>query len=307
MNEEQPTTIDHLTTEARNPASAAIDSLSALEIVRLINQQDAAVAGAVAAQAESIAAAIEVIADRISRGGRLIYIGAGTSGRLGVLDASECPPTFSTPPEMVVGLIAGGERALTRAIEGAEDLPEQGRLDLVDANVDDKDVVVGIATSGRTPYVVGALAHASEVGAFPIGFSCNPNCELSERAQIMITPIVGPEVINGSTRMKAGTATKMVLNMLTTGAMVRLGKTFGDLMVDLKATNQKLTLRSRRIVAEMTGLSIEKAQEMLDHCGGDVKTAIVAAKRSVDPTVATKLLTDANGHLREALQGGISQ
>ena len=302
MNKEQPSTIDHLTTEARNPASAAIDSLSAIEIVRLINQQDAEVATAVGSQAEVIAKAIDFIAARIREGGRLIYIGAGTSGRLGVLDASECPPTFSTPPEMVVGLIAGGPRALTRAIEGAEDFPEHGQRDLADINLSCKDVVVGIATSGRTPYVIGALRYARETGALAIGFSCNADCDLSEYAELMISPIVGPEVISGSTRMKAGTATKMVLNMLTTGAMVRLGKTYGNLMVDLRATNAKLTLRSRRIVAEMVGVDQSQAQTLLDRCDGEVKTAIVAYRRAVDSDVARQLLRTANGHLRQALE-----
>jgi N-acetylmuramic acid 6-phosphate etherase len=302
MKQEQPTSIDHLTTESHNPASAKIDSLSAIEIVRLMNEQDAAVAAAVARQAESIARAIDEIADRIRRGGRLIYIGAGTSGRLGVLDASECPPTFSTPPEMVVGLIAGGERALTRAIEGAEDNPDRGRADLAGADLGPQDVVVGIATSGRTPYVIGGLRYAESIGAFTIGFSCNAACDMSPHCRIMISPIVGPEVISGSTRMKAGTATKMVLNMLTTGAMVRLGKTYGNQMVDLRATNSKLTLRSRRIVSELTGLNADEAQSLLDRCGGEVKTAIVARQRSVDPPTARKLLVDAQGHLRKVLE-----
>lgn len=302
MNEEQPITIDHLTTEARNPASTQIDSLSAIEIVRLMNEQDAEVAAAVRTQTEVIAQAVDVIADRLGAGGRLIYIGAGTSGRLGVLDASECPPTFSTPPEMVVGLIAGGPPALTRAIEGAEDIAEHGQRDLAEIGLSAQDVVVGIATSGRTPYVIGGLRYAREIGAYVIGFSCNAHCGLTEHAQLMISPIVGPEVISGSTRMKAGTATKMVLNMLTTGAMVRLGKTYGNLMVDLRATNAKLTLRSRRIVSEMTGIHESDAQPLLDRCSGEVKTAIVAHKRSVSPEVARQLLSAAKGHLRQALE-----
>lgn len=306
MSIKQPDAVDHLTTESRNPASAAIDSLSAIEIVRLINQQDAAVADAVANQAESIAAAVDVIADRMRHGGRLIYIGAGTSGRLGVLDASECPPTFSTPPELVVGLIAGGQPALTRAIEGAEDVPSKGAQDLDEAAVSDKDVVVGIATSGRTPYVVGALRHAKQKGVFTIGFSCNEECDLCPFADIMITPVVGPEVISGSTRMKAGTATKMVLNMLTTGAMVRMGKTYGNLMVDLRATNQKLGQRSRRIVSEVTGLSIKQSEVLLHRCGGEVKTAIVASQKSVKPSVARALLEQSHGHLRAALQAPVT-
>lgn len=293
--------LERLTTEARNPASSAIDALSAIEIVRLMNDEDTRVAAAVAAVAEPIAEAVDVIAERLGQGGRLIYMGAGTSGRLGVLDASECPPTFSTPPEMVVGLIAGGYQALTRAIEGAEDHPEYGEHDLREVHLSDKDVVVGIATSGRTPYVIGGLQYANSVGAFTIGFSCNDACDLSHLAQIMITPIVGPEVISGSTRLKAGTATKLVLNILTTGAMVRIGKTFGNLMVDLRATNSKLTLRSRRIVADLTGLDASAAGKLLDDCGGEVKTAIVSHLRSSAPEVARQLLRDASGHLRQAL------
>ena len=301
MSKEQPTTLTHLTTEAHNPASQEIDSLSAIEIVRLMNEQDAGIAAAVAQQSESIAAAIELIATQFRQGGRLIYMGAGTSGRLGVLDASECPPTFSTPPEMVVGLIAGGHDALTRAIEGAEDHPEFGRRDLSDTGLTDRDVVVGIATSGRTPYVIGGLQYANSIGATTIGFSCNEECDLKPHCKIMIAPIVGPEVISGSTRMKAGTATKMVLNMLTTGAMVRIGKTYGNRMVDLRATNEKLTQRSRRIVAELTGVSPDEATDLLERCGGEVKTAIVAHLRCLAPEDARQCLVDAGGHLRGAL------
>ncbi|MCS7471355.1 N-acetylmuramic acid 6-phosphate etherase [Stieleria sp. ICT_E10.1] len=294
--------LNNLTTEARNPESSEIDSLSALEIVRLMSRQDALIAAAVAAQAESIAAAIDVIADRFRNGGRLLYMGAGTSGRLGVLDASECPPTFNTPPEMVVGLIAGGEKALTRAIEGAEDHPELGQRDLADKRLSYQDVVMGIATSGRTPYVIGGLRFANQVGAFTIGLSCNADCELSPHCKIMITPVVGPEVISGSTRMKAGTATKMVLNMLTTGAMVRIGKTYGNLMVDLRATNEKLTMRSCQIVAELTGVPPLEARRLLDRCDGEVKTAIVSHLRGVTAQEARQQLSECDGHLRRALQ-----
>lgn len=302
MNREQPTALEHLTTEASNPASVGIDSLSAIEIVRLMNEQDALIAAAVAEQADSIAQAVDVIADRFRAGGRLLYIGAGTSGRLGVLDASECPPTFSTPPEMVVGLIAGGHDALTRAIEGAEDHPEDGASDLADANLSSADVVVGIATSGRTPYVIGGLQYANQLGAFTIGFSCNEDCDLRPHSKIMIAPIVGAEVISGSTRMKAGTATKMVLNMLTTGAMVRIGKTYGNLMVDLTATNQKLTLRSRRIVSRLLEIDTADAENLLAQCNGEVKTAIVVGRRNVTADQARQLLADADGHLRRVLE-----
>ena len=266
-----------------------------------MNAEDARIAAAVAAVSEPIAQAVDVIAERLREGGRLIYMGAGTSGRLGVLDASECPPTFSTPPEMVVGLIAGGYQALTRSIEGAEDHPEYGERDLREIDLTDKDVLVGIATSGRTPYVIGGLQYANQLGAFTIGFSCNDACDLSRLAKIMITPIVGPEVISGSTRLKAGTATKLVLNMLTTGAMVRMGKTFGNLMVDLRASNSKLQVRSRRIVAELTSLDTSAAGQLLADCDGEVKTAIVAHLRSVSPVTARQLLHAAGGHLRQAL------
>ena len=293
---------DRMTTEQRNAASEKIDTLSALEIVQLMNDEDAKVAAAVRQQAAAIAESIEVIADRLGRGGRLIYVGAGTSGRLGVLDATECPPTFSTPPEWVVGLIAGGPPAITRAVEGAEDHPELAEEDLQQVGLSSEDVVVGIATSGRTPYVIGALQYAQKVGAFPIGLACNDRSALAEFAQIMIAPIVGPEVISGSTRLKAGTATKMVLNMLTTGAMVRLGKTYGNLMVDLKATNSKLIQRSQRIVAELTGVSEQQARIHLDKCDGEVKTAIVYILRGVPPSVAREMLAQAKGRLRQALE-----
>lgn len=288
-------------TESRNAASGAIDSLTSLQIVQLMNEQDAGVAAAVGREAHSIARAVDVISDRIRNGGRLIYTGAGTSGRLGVLDASECPPTFSTPPAMVVGLIAGGPGALTRAIEGAEDLGDAGVADLKAAALTAKDVVVGIATSGRTPYVIEGLRYAQSLGAFAIGFACNSESALIAVADLMITPIVGPEVITGSTRLKAGTATKMVLNMLTTGTMVRLGKTYGNLMVDLRASNVKLRDRSVRIVAELAEVSREAAEELLVRCDGEVKTAIVTQTLKITPAEARTRLTSAGGHLRAAL------
>jgi N-acetylmuramic acid 6-phosphate etherase len=293
--------MSQMTTEARNPASDKIDTLSPLEIVRLMNAEDARVAEAVRREAESIARAVEAIADRLRSGGRLVYIGAGTSGRLGVLDASECPPTFSTPPEMVVGLIAGGYGALTRAVEGAEDAPESAVADLQKIYFSRGDCLVGIATSGRTPYVIGGLKYARQIGAFAIGLACNDASALAGVADLMITPVVGPEVISGSTRLKAGTATKLVLNTLTTGAMVLLGKTYGNLMVDLKATNAKLVIRSRRIVAELTGLSEAEAEQQLARCGGELKTAVVAYRRGVSAEAARKLLAAAGGQLRGAL------
>ena len=296
-----PSALGRLTTEAVNPASARIDELDAAAIVAVMNAEDALVATAVARESAAIARAIDVIADRFRRGGRLVYIGAGTSGRLGVLDASECPPTFGTPPEMVVGLIAGGPQALTRAVEGAEDSRELAAADLAAIGLSPADVLVGIATSGRTPYVLGGLAHARAVGAFAIGFACNDNSELEPLTDLMIVPRVGPEIVTGSTRLKAGTATKMVLNMLTTGAMIRIGKTYGNLMVDLRATNTKLVARTRRIVTLLTGASEEEAERLVAAADGELKTAVVSRARGVSPAEARRLLAEAGGHLRRAV------
>ncbi len=293
--------MDHLQTEARNPASANLDELTALQIVRLMNTEDGCVIPAVASQAQAIARAVDVIAERLAVGGRLVYAGAGTSGRLGVLDATECPPTFNTPPGQVVGVIAGGYDALTRAVEGAEDHPEFGARDLEALGFSARDVLVGIATSGRTPYVLGALTYARRLGAFTIGLSCNPDSDLIPAADLAITPVVGPEVLSGSTRLKAGTATKLVLNMLTTGAMVRLGKTFGNLMVDLRATNSKLRARTNRIVRLLTGLSVEDSARLLEQCGGELKTALVAQLAGVSPEEARARLAAAGGQVRAAL------
>jgi N-acetylmuramic acid 6-phosphate etherase len=294
-------TLGKLTTEARNPLTMGLDNLSALEIVQLINAEDAKVAKAVGAVSAEIAEAIDIIADRLSQGGRLIYTGAGTSGRLGVLDAVECPPTFNTEPELVVGLIAGGPEGLLRAIEGAEDSADMGRQDLKNVALSDLDVVVGIAASGRTPYVIGGLDYARETGAYAIGFSCNQDAALKAHADLNIIPVVGPEVLSGSTRLKAGTATKMVLNMLTTGAMVRMGKTYSNLMVDLLATNEKLGERAGRIVKELTECSISEARVLLEHCSGEVKTAIVSQNLGISPEAARLRLESVGGHLRRAL------
>jgi N-acetylmuramic acid 6-phosphate etherase len=293
--------MDHLQTEARNPASTKLDELTPLEIVRLMNAEDGRVIAAVAAQADAIARAIDIIAERLRNGGRLIYVGAGTSGRLGVLDASECPPTFNTPPELVVGIIAGGPPALTRSAEGIEDHPEYGERDLAALAISARDVVVGIATSGRTPYVLGAVAYARKMGAFTAGIACNNDAELNMVVDLPIVPVVGPEVLSGSTRLKAGTATKLVLNMLSTGAMVRLGKTFGNLMVDLRASNSKLRARTNRIVRILTGVSVEAADEVLRRCGGELKTALVAQLRGVEADEARAFLAAAGGLVRKAL------
>lgn len=296
------TTMLHLlTTEAIHPESASIDRASAAEVVRLINREDEKVAAAVGQVADRIAAAIERITEAIRGGGRLVYIGAGTSGRLGVLDASECPPTYNTDPSLVVGLIAGGAPALTRSIEGAEDLAESGEADLQGIGFTAADVLVGIATSGRTPYVIGALRHARRLGATTVGLVCNSPSQLDDCVDILIAPITGPEVISGSTRMKAGTATKMVLNMLSTGTMIRLGKTYGNLMVDLKAVNSKLVERSRRILARLTGLQEADAQRLLDAAGGEVKTAIAMHHRRIPASEARRLLDEHRGHLRQVI------
>ena len=289
------------TTEAANPESADLDKLDTLELVRLINREDASIAAAVASQAEAIAAAIDRIADRLAAGGRLFYVGAGTSGRLGVLDAAEIPPTFSADPEQVVGIIAGGDRALRHAVEGAEDSREQGAADLERRGLEASDVLVGIAASGSTPYVAGAMAHARDAGATTIGVSCNRPAAIADLADIMIAPVVGPEVLAGSTRMKAGTATKMVLNLLSTGAMVRLGKTYGNLMVDLRASNRKLERRSLGLLMTLTGLDRAAAEGVLSDCGGELKTAVVAIRLGIAPAPARARLAAANGRLREAL------
>lgn len=293
--------LGQLATEGRNPDSMNLDELSALEIVKLINAEDAKVAAAVEKVAESIARAIEVISRRMAKGGRLIYIGAGTSGRLGVLDAVECPPTFNTDPSEVIGLMAGGPAGMLLAVEGAEDSLQQGRKDLEAVQLNATDVVVGIAASGRTPFVIGGLDYARSTGAYAIGFACNADAELIEHADLNILPVVGPEVLTGSTRMKAGTATKMVLNMLTTGAMVKSGKTYSNLMVDLHATNIKLTERSTRIVVALTQCDIATVAAQLKQCDGEVKTAIVSLSMNLSPAAARARLASVGGHLREAL------
>ena len=293
---------DQLLTESRNPHSESIDALSPLEIVRLMNAEDAGVVEAVGAEAESIARAIEWAAERFQRGGRLIYIGAGTSGRLGVLDASECPPTFSTPPEMVVGVIAGGHSALTRAIEGAEDDPDRGAADLAGLGVGVNDLIVGIATSGRTPYVLGAVREAKRRGATTVGLACNRPSLLGAEVDLEIAPLVGAEVISGSTRLKAGTATKMILNMISTGAMVRIGKTLGNRMVDLRPSNEKLRIRSRRILRELAGVDDARAIAILEQCGGQLKRALVVAMTGVEPDEAELLLQAHGGQVRRVVR-----
>ncbi|TAH49028.1 MAG: N-acetylmuramic acid 6-phosphate etherase [Chloroflexota bacterium] len=287
-------------TETNNPRTADIDTRSTREIVQLINAEDAVVIQAVSAELDAIAAAVDAIYARMVEGGRLIYVGAGTSGRLGVVDASEMPPTFSVPPGLVIGLIAGGEQAMFRAVEGAEDKPELGGADIARLNVTAKDSVVGIAASGRTPYVIGALEEANARGALTISLACAKPAPIHDVARLNLAPLTGPEVIEGSTRMKAGTATKLILNMLSTALMIKLGKTYGNLMVDLQPTNQKLRARARRIVERVTGLSANQAQSLLDQCG-DVKTAIVTHQAGVSPQQARDRLERARGSVRRAL------
>lgn len=285
-------------TEQRNPRSQRIDTLSSLEIVDLINAEDQMVAQAVAEERESVAQALELVVDSLRRGGRLIYVGAGTSGRLGVLDAAEMPPTYGTDPEMVQGVIAGGYEALVRSQEGAEDRPEDGAAAVDERHVGPDDFVLGIATSGTTPYVHGALARARQLGARTGFLLCtHPSRELLDSHDVVIAPLVGPEVITGSTRMKAGTATKLVLNTITTGAMVLLGKVYGNLMVDVQVTCQKLRDRGERIVMEMVGVGRDEAARLLDESDGHVKTALVMGKRGVGVDEARLLLHQAGGRI----------
>jgi N-acetylmuramic acid 6-phosphate etherase len=291
--------LDPRETERRNPRTASIDLASSLEIVDLINAEDRGVPTAVATQRTQIARAIDIAEKTFRGGGRLFYVGAGTSGRLGVLDASECPPTFGTPPDLVQGIIAGGLPALTRAQEGAEDVVENGGRVIDEHGVTAKDFVIGIAASGSTPYVHAALERAGELGAATGIVACSPPPPgVVAKVDVAVLPIVGPEVVTGSTRMKAGTATKLVLNMITTGAMIRLGKTYGNLMVDLKATNNKLVDRSQRIVMEVCGVSREEAKDLLARAERSVKTAIVMQKRGVSREEAERLLTDNGGVIR---------
>ncbi|MFF4363849.1 N-acetylmuramic acid 6-phosphate etherase [Streptomyces sp. NPDC001604] len=293
--------LESLTTEAFRPELAEIDRLPTLDIARLMNGEDATVPAAVARQLPSIAAAIDAVAERMARGGRLIYAGAGTAGRLGVLDASECPPTFNTDPEQVVGLIAGGPDAMVTSVEGAEDSAELARGDLDALRLLAADTVVGVSASGRTPYAIAAVRHARELGALTIGLACNADSALAAAAEHGIEVVVGPELLTGSTRLKAGTAQKLVLNMLSTITMIRLGKTYGNLMVDVRASNEKLRARSRRIVALATGASDDEIERALAATDGEVKNAILTILAEVDGPTAARLLEDSDGHLRAAL------
>ena len=289
-------------TEAANPRSRAIDRASTEEVLALINSEDARVAAAVQAEIPRIARALDAVVERWDRGGRLFYAGAGTSGRLGVLDAAECPPTFGTPPDRVQALIAGGPDALRQAVEGAEDSPEAGARDLAGRGLGSDDVLVGIAASGRTPYVLGAVAYAASAGAVTVGLSCSPGGALERAVDYPITPAVGPEVVAGSTRMKSGTAQKLVLNMLSTGLMIRTGCVLGNLMVNVQVRNEKLARRAERIVCEVTGCRPVEARRTLAEAGNTVRLAILMRERHLDRDAAGALLARLGGNLRRALE-----
>ena len=294
--------LENLLTEQLNRASAAIDAAGAEEMLRIINTEDHKVAEAVGREIPVIARAVDAIVAVFRRGGRLFYIGAGTSGRLGVLDASECPPTFGVRPEMVQGIIAGGEAALSRATETTEDDPALGARDLAAAGFTAADLLVGIAASGRTPYVLGAVAAARRLGAVTAGVSCVPDSELAHAVDISIAPLVGPEVIAGSTRMKAGTAQKLVLNMLSTGAFIRLGYVYGNMMVNVQPKNAKLLDRARRIVARVAGVPYGRASELLAAAAGSVRTAVVMGKTGATRDAAERRLAEARGSVSKALR-----
>lgn len=290
-----------LVSESRNPETMDLDSLSTTELVECFNRQDAQVADAVRATLPDVAKAVDAAAGALRAGGRIIYMGAGTSGRLGVLDASECPPTFGVPHGKVIGLIAGGPGALLKAVEGAEDDPALGKADLQNLSVTAQDLVVGLAASGRTPYVIGGLEYAAQVGCTTVAVSCNPASPIAALADIAISPVVGPEALTGSTRLKSGTAQKMVLNMISTGAMVKWGKVWQNLMVDMQATNVKLVDRACRMVMEATGAPRDEAQAVLAQTGNDVKPAILMILSGVDAATARSRLEQHNGFLRAAL------
>jgi N-acetylmuramic acid 6-phosphate etherase len=292
--------LDQLVSEARNPATMQIDLMSTTEILAAMNSEDTKVAEAVKRELPQIATAVDRIVAAFQAGARLIYMGAGTSGRLGVLDASECPPTFGVPEGMVIGLIAGGDRALRHPIEGAEDDRNEGQKDLERIALTAQDVVVGIAVSGRTPYVIGALEHAKAVGATTVALSCNPDSTIARLADIAISPVVGPEALTGSTRLKSGTAQKLVLNMLTTASMIRIGKTYQNLMVDLSVSNKKLEARAIRILVEVANCSADDAERLLVTAGNNVKLAILMALTGNDRPTAEAALENADGFLRRA-------
>ncbi|MBS6951924.1 MAG: N-acetylmuramic acid 6-phosphate etherase [Enterocloster asparagiformis] len=293
--------LNKLTTEARNPQTAGLDTMTPLEIATVMNREDEQVVAGVGRVLPQVAAAIAWVQEAFEAGGKLVYMGAGTSGRLGVLDSVECPPTFGVPPEMVVGLIAGGERAFVRAVEGAEDSEALALEELKALPLTGKDVVIGIAASGRTPYVIGGLRYARSLGCKTVAVACNEGSLVGEAADLAIEPVVGPEVLTGSTRLKAGTAQKMILNMISTGAMVGIGKVYQNLMVDVLQTNEKLRVRARNIVTEATGCTEERAASLLEAAGGNAKTAIVMELLDCTAGEAEQKLKCAHGHIRKCL------
>lgn len=293
--------LSQMVTESRNPASEHIDQVSTLEMLKIINNEDKKVPLSIEKILPNIAQVVDKVAEAFQKGGRLIYCGAGTSGRLGILDASECPPTFGTPHEQVIGLIAGGHQAILRAVENAEDNRQLGQTDLEDIQFNAKDVLVGIAASGRTPYVLGAMEYAQSLGATVAAISCNPDSTMAKQADIPLTAVVGPEVVTGSSRMKAGTAQKLILNMITTGAMIRIGKIFGNLMVDVEATNAKLIERQTRIVMVAAECERATAEQALQQCQRHCKTAILMILTDLSAADAKHLLSSNNGFIRSAL------
>lgn len=294
--------IESLITERPNDNTYDIDEKSPIEIVKMMNEADKKVSLAVEKESDNIALAVERVIEAFNKGGRLIYIGAGTSGRLGILDAAECPPTFGTPKEMVIGIIAGGSKALVDAIEGAEDSFDVGEQDLIDVDLNRKDVVVGIAASGRTPYVIGALEYAKKVGAVTVSLCCNPNGEINNIVDISITPIVGPEIITGSTRLKAGTAQKMVLNMVSTASMIGIGKVYKNLMVDVIPTNQKLVERAKRIIMMATDVVYDEAERKLSEAKYNPKIAVVMIMLGCSYQDALNRINKSNGFVKKALE-----
>ena len=294
--------LKNMSTETRNQNTMNLDIMSPLEVVTVMNQEDAKVPAAITPALPNIAQCVTWAIESIEAGGRIIYMGAGTSGRLGVLDAVECPPTFGVAPEVVVGLIAGGEKAFVKAVEGAEDSRELGRQDLIDINLEARDIVIGIAASGRTPYVLGGLAYAKEVGCHTVGISCNPGSAVGAAAELAIEVVPGPECLTGSTRLKSGTCQKLILNMISTATMVGCGKAYQNLMVDVMQTNEKLVVRAQNIVMEATGCDRETAAEKIALAGGNAKTAITMILADCGLEEAKERLAKAKGHVREAIK-----
>lgn len=294
--------LDKMTTETRNPSTVELDTMSPLEVVSVMNREDAKVPEAIKPVLPQIAQIVEWAIQAVEAGGRVFYMGAGTSGRLGVLDAAECPPTFGVSDDVIIGLIAGGDKAFLKAVEGAEDSRELGREDLESRKLTQNDLVIGIAASGRTPYVLGALDYAKEVGCHTAAISCNAGCAIGQAAEVAVEAVVGPEVLTGSTRLKAGTAQKLILNMISTATMVGVGKAYQNLMVDVMQTNEKLRRRAEKIVTEATGVSQEEARKNIDLAGGSAKTAITMILAGCGAEEARARLEKARGHVREAIR-----